>query len=141
MPTRTTIAAPAAGLGVAAHLEIALAFTGVAVAALVITLLLLGRAAYAPQRTGALLAFFPPQWAAEARLVAAAGAGAVVRGEGRLPGLVEVVSEEPGLAFRLRAAGAFFVMVPLPADALTQGACIGIGLLPARPTRVRAVPL
>ena len=138
----TNQAMPAGAPGAAAHLAIALAFAGLVVAALLVTLALLGHAARAPQRTGPLLALFPPGWSAEARLVAVTQADGLMRGEGRLPGLVEVVSDQPGLAARLRAAGALFVLVPLPADALTLGACSGAGLPPARPTRpIRVAPL
>ena len=122
-------------LSLALHFKMILLFAGGLVLVAAATLALLSRAAHDPARTGALLAWYPPpQWSAETRL-RSAGAHGRIRSEGRFTGLIEVVSDEPGLAARLERSGAVLVMVPLPWDALTFGACHGTSVLPRQAGR------
>jgi hypothetical protein len=124
---------PAGGLH---HLLAALAALLVLVASAVLALVLLARAAGDPQHAGPLLAFFPPGWPAESVLLATARAESTVRGEGWLPGLVEVVAAEPGLAARLEREGAVLVLATLPFDFASLTSCAGVvRTAPPRPVQ------
>lgn len=109
------------------HLAALTAGLGALAVGALVTLLLLARAADAPDRPGPLLALFPPGWGDAAVLAAVTAAGGLVRSQGL--GLVEVADDGPagaGRSARLRAAGALLVLAPLPFDALALGGCAGV---------------
>lgn len=68
--------------------------------------------AAAPNDEDTVAAVFPPWWSASHAFTAASGTGAIVNG-GTFPFVVIVQSKDPGLAARLRAAGALLLLSPL----------------------------
>lgn len=96
------------------------------------TTALLALAAADPERSGRLIALYPPGWSAERVLAASVRADATLRAQGWWPGLVEL-DGSAGLAGRLRAQGAVLVLAPLPIDLGALPGCTGVMRLdPAR---------
>ena len=75
--------------------------------------------ALSPREGEAMAAVYPPGAGGETPLAAASAAGSAVIAFGNLPSIVLVRSDQPGLARRLRATGAWLVVrAPLAAGCL-----------------------
>ena len=75
--------------------------------------------ALSPREGEAMAAVYPAGAGQEAPLAAASAAGSAVIAFGNLPSIVLVRSDQPGLARRLRAGGAWLVVrAPLAAGCL-----------------------
>lgn len=83
----------------------------VALGAACATLVMAMSAAAAPAGAARVAAVFPPWWSAAETASAAAAAGDIA-GAGAHPSILIVSSATPGLAARLRAAGAMILLSP-----------------------------
>jgi hypothetical protein len=95
--------------------------------AMVATLLIPGRKR---DRSGALLAVFPPTMADVAALCSVLRAHGTVVAAGPLPGSWHFHGGDPGFAGRLRDQRACLVLPPLPATLFGNAACFGMPALP-----------
>jgi hypothetical protein len=95
--------------------------------AMVAKLLILGRER---DRSGALLAVFPPTVSDVAALRSVLRADGTVVASGPLPGSWHVHGGGAGFAGRLRDQGAVLVLPPLPATLFGNAACFGMPALP-----------
>ncbi len=94
--------------------------------------LTLRRAELPPEAMGRVVAVYPFGWDRAQSTAAAFATEARLVRETWLPNAVELVSDDPGFAARLRAAGAIGVYRAQPFDVFTLAGCTGMA--PPRPT-------
>ena len=75
--------------------------------------------AAAPRQAGAVAALYPPWWS-QAQILSAAGAAGRIASGGGAPFVIALRSDQPGLAERARAHGAWLVMDQNPLSACTS---------------------
>lgn len=83
-----------------------------------------------PDRTGALLAVFPPAANESGILASVSRAQGSLVGATWLPNVWHVYGEAPGFAGALHEQGASLVLPPLPAAVFGNGACFGMSVSP-----------
>lgn len=91
--------------------------------------LTLRRAALPSEATGRVVAVYPFGWSAEQSIAAALGTEARLVRETWLPNAIELSSDDPGFAARLRAGGAIGVYRAQPFDVFTLAGCTGMPTL------------
>lgn len=89
----------------------------------------LQRAALPPEASGKVVAVYPFGWSKQQSTVAALGTEARLVRETWLPNAIELSSDDPGFAARLRAAGAIAVYRAQPFDVFTLAGCTGMPTL------------
>lgn len=119
------------------HMIVLVAALGLGGAVLLVSGALLASVAHAPTRSGNVFALFPPDIDAAAMLAAVVAADGLPVRETVLPFAIEVAGEAPGLADRLRGAGAWLVLPALPPGIVTLGGC---SFLPAEHYDLRMIP-
>jgi len=93
--------------------------------------LTLRRAALPDEATGKVVAIYPFGWSKEQSTAAAFATEARLVRETWLPNAIELSSDDPGFAERLRTNGAIGVYRAQPFDVFTLAGCTG--MLPALP--------
>lgn len=91
----------------------------------------LQRAELPPEAHGRVVAVYPFGWSGRQSVAASLHTEARLVRETWLPNAIELVSDEPGFAERLRAAGAIGVYRAQPFDLFTLAGCTGMP--PLRP--------
>lgn len=122
------------------HARVAAGFLVVAAAVFALSLALMMQAALDPERSGPLTVLFPPSWSGERMLLAVARADGIAMRRSWLPGGMQVTARAPGLAVRLKAAGAVLVLPEAP-GLFALGGCSGTARLPAAGHERRALPM
>lgn len=101
-------------------------FAAVAIAWAAAFAVTLDQAELPPEAEGRVIAVYPFGWGSEASAAAALRTEARLVRETWLPNILEVMSEEPGFAGRLRQTGAVAVYRAQPFSLFTLAGCTGL---------------